>query len=113
MKINPIMMIVSLAVAALTGYGFWAGTHLLLNTIGSAFCILLILGTLLSFSFKEDGRLTANLKVVAGIFTVLAIIEQIIFAFMPESFRTAYIVVTGILLLSFIIIEYAIYSASK
>ena len=110
MKINPIMLIVSIAISALAGYGFWAGTHVLMNTIVAGVCILLTLGVLLSLSSKADGRTSANIKVVAGIFFVVLLIEQIIFTF--AHVIAPYIIVTGILLLIYLIIEYAICKAN-
>lgn len=111
MKMNPIMFVVSIALSTLAAYGFWAGTHDLLRTIGSGICILSTITVILSFSLKNDGRNSVNLKVVAGVFFVILLIEQIVFAF--NKVIVPYIIVSSILLLLYFVVCYAIYSAGK
>ncbi len=109
MKINWILFVIALGISALGGYGFYAGTSNLFLTIGGGLSIFLTLGGMLALSF---GRGSINTKIVSGIFLLVLIVEHLIFAF--AGFKTApYIIITGILLLLYIMIFYKIAKALK
>ena len=91
MKINWILVLISLGISAFAGYGFFSGTGNILLTVGS--------GVFLFATFS-------------GIFLVLVLVEHLIFVF--SGFRqTAYIVITGILFLLYLLIFYGIIKALK
>lgn len=111
MKVNPIMAVVAFLVAALAGYGFYAGNaaeeFALFLAIGGGVSIFLTLGTLLAVGVKSDARLGVGIKAVAAIFLAVLLAEQLIFAFAPMR-AAPYIIVTGILWLLYFVICYAI-----
>jgi len=109
MKINWILVIVSLGIAALSGYGFYAGTSNLFLTIGSGLFFFITLSGIFGVSF---GRGSANLKVLSAVFFIVSLIEHLLFGFI--GFRTApYIIITGILFLIYIMIFYAVAKSLK
>ena len=109
MKINWILVLISLGISALAGYGFYAGTGNMFLTLGSGVFLFVTLFGMFAISF---GRGSANIKIFSGIFLVLALVEHLIFAFL--GFRqTAYIVITGILFLLYLLIFYGITKALK
>jgi hypothetical protein len=114
MKVNFVMLLIALAIAALAGYGFFAANsdeefHLLLAA-GSALTIFLTLGGLLALSVPDGG--SANIKVTSAIFFVVFLVEQLIFGIFGVR-EAPYIIVTGILLLIFILVNYGIIRALK
>lgn len=104
MKINWILAIISLGIAALAGYGFYAGTENLFLTFGGGGFLFVTLCGIIAVSF---GRGSANIKVLSLIFFVLSFVEHLIFAF--AGFRqAAYIISTGILFLLYLMIFYVV-----
>jgi hypothetical protein len=113
MKINPVMLIVSLAASGLIAFGFYTANrgevYCWLITVGSGFLCFITLSGILAVGFDIRGG-TGNYKIVAALFFILALISNIIFNFL--NFIVApYIIINGILFLLFIIIEYAIIRA--
>ena len=109
MKINWILVLISLGISAFVGYGFFSGTGNMLLTVGSG---VFLFATLLGMFGISFGRGGANIKIFSGIFLVLALAEHLIFVF--SGFRqTAYIVITGILFLLYLLIFYGIVKALK
>ncbi|UTC52766.1 hypothetical protein ABH09_10550 [Treponema sp. OMZ 803] len=109
MKINWILVLISLGISAFAGYGFFSGTGNMLLTVGSG---VFLFATLLGMFGISFGRGSANIKIFSGIFLVLALVEHLIFVF--SGFRqTAYIVITGILFLLYLLIFYGIVKALK
>lgn len=109
MKINWFLVLISFFISALAGYGFYAGTANLFLTIGSGLFLFVTLSGMLAISF---GRGSANVKVLSSLFLIVSLIEHLIFAF--AGFKTApYIIITGILLLLYIIIFYGVTKALR
>lgn len=109
MKINWILVLISLGISALAGYGFYAGTENMFLTFGSGVFLFVTLFGMFAISF---GRGNTNIKVLSGIFFVLALAEHLIFVFL--GFRqTAYIVITGILFLLYLLIFYGVVKILK
>lgn len=110
MKPNVFLIVVSVLISALAGYGFYAANS------GESFCLLLSLGSGLTFASTLIGMLgvrpkeragNVNFKVVSVIFFVLFLVSNLIFGFV--GMRVApYIIVNGIILLIYAIIEYGI-----
>jgi hypothetical protein len=115
MKINPVMLIVSLAIAGLISFGFYTANngevYLWLITIGSAFLCFVTLSGILAVGFDIRGG-TGNYKIVSALFFILTLISNIIFNFLSFTLAS-YIIINGILFLLYIVIEYAIIKALK
>jgi hypothetical protein len=114
-KINPITLLIALAIAALIAFGFYSGnkgeTYQWLLTIGVGIFAFLALSCTLAVSFDVRGG-TANVRIVSVIFLVLSLVSNLIFGFM--NFTPApYVIINGVLFLLFILIEYAIIKALK
>jgi hypothetical protein len=116
MKINPVMVLISLAVSALAGYGFYAWNsaeiyHWLL-AIGGGILIFIPLAGLLAITSDGDGTV-ANIRALSVVFLIVEIVSNVIFSFMTLTKPTAYIIVNGIFLLIYILIAYAVSRALK
>ncbi len=110
MKPNIFLIIVSVLIAALSGYGFYAANS------GENFCILLSLGSGLTFAATLIGTLgiglkeragNVNFKIVSVIFFMLFLISNLLFGFIGMKVAP-YIIVNGIILLIYAIFEYGI-----
>jgi hypothetical protein len=114
MKINPILLIIALAIAALGAFGFYAAngneTYRWLITIGSGLSLFITLGGLLALS--AEGRTVVNIKVTSVLFFIGLLVEHIIFS-VTALRLTPYVIITGILLLLFVLISYAVTKALK
>jgi hypothetical protein len=115
MKINPVMLAVSLAVSALVAFGFYTANqgevYLWLITMGSAFLCFVTLSGILAVSFDVRGG-TGNYKIVSALFFIITLISNIMFNFLNFTLAP-YIIINGILFLLFIVIEYAIITALR
>jgi len=111
MKINPVLLGIALAIAALSGYGFFAANsgkeYQLVLSIGAGLVLFITLSGVLAVSSKDGSGSTTNIRVLSGVFFFAILIEQLIFCFVP--FRLPpYIILTGILILIYVLIAYAI-----
>jgi hypothetical protein len=113
MKVNPVMLAVTIGIAALVAFGFFAGnqgeSYRWLITAGSAVAVLLTAGGLLALS-PEGGGSTVNIKAASALFFILLLVEHLIFSFTAVKLAP-YVVITGILLLLYIIVCYAVSKA--
>jgi len=114
MKINWVLACISLAITGLIAFGFYSGnsndSFQLLVTVGSGLSFLITLCGLLALSSPHGG--TVNIKVTSILFFIGLLIEHIIFSF--TGIRPApYIIITGILILVYVLICYAITRALK
>ena len=114
MKINFVQTIIAIAVSLLIAYGLYSfhdSENKILLSAGSfvflAITLILTIGT----SF-ELPRTTANVRVVSGIFFVVALISNLIFTFIAFSIPS-YVITNGILFLVFILIAYSINKAKQ
>lgn len=114
MKINFVMLIIVLAISALAAFGFYSVNSIenyrLLITFGSSISIFITLSGVLAFSSPHGS--SVNIKVVSGVFFIVFLIEQIIFSFININLAP-YVIITGILLLVYLIICYGIIKALK
>ena len=112
MKINPITLSIAFAIAALAGYGFFAANGMesdipIANALGGGIALFVTLAGTIAVVTTDAKGSTMNLRVVSALFFVIMVIEQVIFCFV--SFRLApYIIVTGLLLLIYVLIAYGI-----
>ena len=114
MKLNFLQTIIAIAMSLLIAYGlycFHAFENKLLLSAGS-FAFLsatLILTMGANFEFP---RTTTNVRVVSGIFFIIALISNLIFTFIDFS-TPSYIIINGLLLLVFISIAYSIIKSKQ
>lgn len=116
MRINPALLIITLAISGLAGYGFFAwnsgAPYRLLTAIGGGVTVFLPLGGLLALSSNGWGT-AGNIRTLSAVFLVLEIISNIIFGVVNMSTPAAYIITNGILVLVYILIGYAVISSLK
>jgi hypothetical protein len=114
MKISFVPTIIALALSSLFAYGFYcfhAGQNKLILSVGSFVLLSVTLVITIGSSFELQ-RTTNNIKVVASIFFAIALISNLVFAFIKFSFPI-YFILHGILLLVFILIVYSINKAKQ
>ncbi len=83
----------------------------LLLAIGGGTCLFLPLATCLGVRF-EPSRTSANVAVIGAVFFVAMVISNALFAYSHFATHT-YVIVNGILLLMFLLIEYWIVKARQ
>ena len=114
-KLNPILALISFALAGLAAYGFFAAnegdTYRFLITIGSGVSLLITLGSMFALSLPNRS-LMVNIKVVSGLFFIALLIEHIVFSFIGIRL-SLYIVITGVLVVLHILACYIIIRANK
>jgi hypothetical protein len=114
MKINFIKTIIGIAVGSLIAYALFSIHHhqnKILISIGSFIFFAVTLVFTFGTSF-EYSRTTTNVRVVSGVFFVVALISNLIFAFINFSVPS-YVIINGILLLIFTLITYSIGKAKQ
>jgi hypothetical protein len=114
MKINVLMCIVALAIGALAGYGFWAANSgeagQLVMAIGSGVAFFVTLGGTIAVRSATGRGSIGNIRVVSALFFAVFLVEQIVCTVLPFH-QAPYIVVTGVLLLVYVVISYSIAKA--
>lgn len=109
MKIKVIPLIIVLGLAALMAYGlfsFCKNDNALLLAIVGGIMLFVALTAAFGVSF-EPHRTSVNIKVTSIVFFLLALISNVIFAFVQFSVPL-YIVINGLLLLIWLLIVYGI-----
>ncbi len=115
MKVTLVPTVIALAISALIGYALYAlckteGLELLL-AIGGGVALFFPLATALGIRFEQP-RTSGNITTLGVFFTVIMLICCFVYAFVQFTAPT-FIIVTGILLLVFIMIVYAIAKAKQ
>ena len=113
MKINPVNALVAVLLSALLAYALWSLGGDLKNYVAVGTFVSLA-GTLVpmiggSYEYARNGF---NLRVVSGVFFVLALGINVMFASISLS-ATAYIVTNGALFLVYILLGNVIYGARQ
>ena len=114
MKINFLQTIIALAMSLLFAYGlfsFHAFENKLLLGAGSFVFLSTTLILTMGANF-EFPRTTTNVRVVSGVFFIIALISNLIFTFIDFS-TPSYIIISGLLLLVFISIAYSIIKSKQ
>lgn len=114
MKIKIIPSIVSVLIAALSGYAifsFASSEENLLLGISSAILFSITLFGVFGFSLEKERKAT-NIHVLAGTFNVIFLAISIVFACLHTFSVPAYVIINGILLLICVLIAYAIVTKS-
>ena len=112
MKVNLLQTIIAIAVSLLIAYGLYSFHGSENKLLLSAGCFVFLAVTLvitIGVNF-ELRRTTTNVKVVSGIFFVIALISNLVFTFVG-FLVPIYIITNGILLLIFVLIAYSINKA--
>jgi hypothetical protein len=115
MKVNPVLLVISLAMAALAAFGFYMGnegeTYRRLIAAGSGLSFFATLGGLLAFRAGGGGA-SVNIKIVSALFLIALLIDHLVFSFTAVRL-TPYVIITGLLLLVYALICYAVTQALK
>jgi hypothetical protein len=114
MKINFVTTIIALAISLLITYGFYSLHGSVNNMVlcGGSFVFLAATLILTIGTSFELPRTTTNIRVVSGIFFVIALLSNLIFTFINFS-TPSYTIINGILLLVFVLIVYSINRAKQ
>jgi hypothetical protein len=115
MKINSVMLIVSLAISGLIAFGFYSANtgevYLWVITIGSGLLSSITLSGILAVNFNVRGG-TGNYKIVSALFFIFALAGNIIFNFLNFTLAP-YIIVNGILFLLYVLVGYGVIKALR
>jgi hypothetical protein len=114
MKINFVQTTIAVAVSMLIAYGFYSFNdceNKLLLVAGSFIFIATSLIMTIGVNF-DLARTKTNIRAVSGIFSLIALISNLIFAFIDFSVPS-YVIINGILLLIFTFIIYSIAKAKQ
>ncbi len=114
MKIDFVKTLIAFAVSALITYGLFSiseNENKLLLSYGSFIFLAITLALTISVNFKFP-RATTNIRVVSGIFFIIALVSNIIFSFFHFSIPS-YIIINGILLLIYVLLVYSINKAKQ
>ena len=114
MKLNVVQTVIAIAVSLLIAYGlfcFLDSENKILLSVGSFVFLATTLAITIGVDFEQT-RTTTNVRVVSGIFFVIAFASNLIFSFFTFS-TPSYIITNGILLLIFSLIVYSINKAKQ
>ncbi|MDR2542346.1 MAG: hypothetical protein LBC80_02710 [Treponema sp.] len=115
MKLNIFLTIISIAFAGLGAFGFYvvnaSSPNSVLIAAGSCLSMFITLGGLFALSSTDRGTVL-NVRVVSALFFILLLIEHIVFSFVSVILMP-YVVITGVLLLLYVLICYAIIQTRK
>lgn len=114
MKLNFIPTIIAVGISALIAYGFYSfqstDNKLLLSLGGFVFLALTLVLTI-GANFDLP-RTTTNIRTVSGIFFVVSLASNLTFSFFNFS-TPIYVIINGILLMTFTLIIYSISRARQ
>lgn len=117
MKVNMVFLLISLAIAALAGYGFFSWNSgdpfQLLITIGTGIMVFITLSGIIALQTISEKGSVGNIRALSVVFLIIFIISNIIFSIISLITPSSYIVINGILLLVYILIAYAINRALR
>ena len=102
MKINFVQTIIAVALSSLIAYGLYSfheSENKIVLSLGSFVFLATTLLITIGVNF-EQSRTTTNVRVVSGIFFVIALSSNLIFSFFKFS-TPSYVITNGILLLIF------------
>jgi hypothetical protein len=112
MKINWFLFCIALIIAALAAYGFFAANgdepYRLVITAGAFLSLFTTFAGMIALRINERGG--ANMRIVSALFFIVLLVEHLVFTFVP-LFLPPYIIITGILLLLYLLAAYAIAKA--
>jgi len=114
MKLNYFLTFICFAIAGLSAFGFFMANaydpYRVLITIGSGLSLFFTLGGLLALTSPNHGAIT-NVRVISVVFFIIMLIVHIIFSNIGIRFPP-YIIITGILLVLYLLLCYLIIRVS-
>ena len=114
MKFDKIFLLLSLGISALVGYGFYwlsgGEQWRILISIVTGVLLFTTLTGLLAIKGNSNGSVV-NIKIISGIFLVIAIIINVVFTLINFMNPAAYIIVNGVFFLLYILVTYSIKKA--
>ena len=117
MKVTPVFLLISFAIAALAGYGFFAwnsgGVYQILITVGAGIMLFVTLSGTIALQSAGGRGGVGNIRALSIVFLIIAIISNIIFSLVKLNAPAAYVITNGILFLVYFLIAYAIGRALK
>ncbi len=115
MKPNKFMIIISLLLSLLIGYGFYAANagelFCILLAVGSGLCCAITLVGILGIKFVEKSE-NINFRIVSAIFFIFLLITNLVFGITGVKIAP-YIIINGIEIIIYAIIEYGIVRSNK
>ena len=116
MKINVVPLIIAVALAALAAYGFYTANsgepYALALSVAAGLSLCITLAGTIAVGTKDGRGGAANIRVLSGIFFLITLIEQVVFSAIPLSLPP-YIIVTGVLMLIYLLAAYGIGKALR
>lgn len=109
MKIDYINSFVSIGIASLIAYGVYNISSKIIFPIGGFFFFAITLTSMMGMKF-ENLRGGINIRIVSGIFFILALATNIAWAAIGFSV-SSYIIISGIFILLFLLIARMIFAA--
>ena len=117
MRVNFVMLLIALAIAALSAYGFYAWnsgeTFQLLITIGAGIQIFITFSGIIAVQSTGGRGGVGNIRAISIIFLIIAILSNVIFSFISLTAPTSYIIVNGIIFLIYVLVGYGVIKALK
>lgn len=114
MKFNIVKTLISIATSALLAYGQYVwntSEHELLLTIGSFIVFAILLTGAIGIEISEV-RSMVNSKIISWIFFIVAVIENIVLARCGFEVST-FIILNGLTILIYALINYSVINTSK
>jgi hypothetical protein len=113
MKIDVVMLLIALAIAALIAFGFYSGNsgepYVWLITLASGGLSFVTLSGIIAVGFNVPGG-AGNVKIISVLFFIIFLVSNIIFSFVSFSLAP-YIIINGISFLLYVLIGYGIIKA--
>ena len=113
MKINPVNALIAFLLSALIAYALWSLDGALSNyvAVGAFVFLVATLVPLIGGSYERE-RNGFNLRVTSGVFCAVGLLDNIVFVSFDLS-ATAYIVVTAVLFLVYVLLANVVYGARQ
>ena len=116
MKLSFVPSIIAIAASALIAFGFYSWCRCedmrLIVSICGGISLLLTGGAMLAVSIQQT-RGTVNMRLTSGLFAFLLFVSNVIFCCITTFSMALYIIVNGLLLLTWSIAIYALARAYK
>jgi hypothetical protein len=114
MKFNPLNLLAALVISGLITYGIInieSNIDPVVIGTGSFLFVASTLVALIGFSFR-NGRVSTNIRVVAGLFFGVALFFNLLFAYMDFS-QVMYVIGSGVSFLLYLVIVNAVANARQ
>ncbi|GAB1368104.1 hypothetical protein MASR1M42_06520 [Azonexus hydrophilus] len=113
MRLNPVNALIAVLLGAVLSYGLWSLDGPLRNYVAAGSAIFFIATLLpLLLGGYASARRGVNLRVVSGVFFGIALGLNTLFAIFDLS-ATAYIVISAVLILVYLLLANAIFNARQ